>query len=87
MGRIAVGKIKRGTLVPGSQVSLIKRNGTVTRNTVKEVYLFEGLGKEKTKKPVRSGEICAVFGMEDFDIGDTIADADEPEGLSLHAGG
>ena len=81
MGRIAVGKIKRGTLVPGSQVSLIKRNGTVTRNTVKEVYLFEGLGKEKTKKPVRSGEICAVFGMEDFDIGDTIADGDEPEGL------
>ncbi len=81
MGRIAVGKIKRGTLVPGSQVSLIKRNGTVTRNTVKEVYLFEGLGKEKTKKPVRSGEICAVFGMDDFDIGDTIADGDEPEGL------
>ena len=81
MGRIAVGKIKRGTLVPGSQVSLIKRDGTVTRNTVKEVYLFEGLGKEKTKKPVRSGEICAVFGMEDFEIGDTIADADEPEGL------
>lgn len=81
MGRIAVGKIKRGTLVPGSQVSLIRRDGTVVRNTVKEVYLFEGLGKEKTKKPVRSGEICAVFGMEDFDIGDTIADADAPEGL------
>ncbi len=81
MGRIAVGKIKRGTLVPGSQVVLIKRNGNVMRNTVKEVYLFEGLGKVKTKKPVRSGEICAVFGMEDFDIGDTIADGDEPEGL------
>ncbi|MBE0677702.1 MAG: GTP-binding protein, partial [Bacteroidales bacterium] len=81
MGRIAVGKIKRGTLVPGSQVSLIKRNGIIMRNTVKEVYLFEGLGKEKTKKPVRSGEICAVFGMEDFDIGDTIADAEMPEGL------
>lgn len=81
MGRIAVGKIKRGTLVPGSQVSLIRRDGTVVRNTVKEVYLFEGLGKEKTKKPVRSGEICAVLGMEDFDIGDTIADADAPEGL------
>jgi GTP-binding protein len=81
MGRIAVGKVKRGVLVPGSQVSLIKRDGTVMRNTVKEVYLFEGLGKEKTKKPVRSGEICAVFGMEDFDIGDTIADADNPESL------
>jgi GTP-binding protein len=80
-GRIAVGKIKRGTLLPGSQVSLIKRDGTVTKNTVKEVYLFEGLGKEKTKKPVRSGEICAVFGMEDFEIGDTIADSLDPEAL------
>jgi GTP-binding protein len=83
MGRIAVGKIKRGTLIPGSQVSLIKRDGTFMLNTVKEVYLFEGLGKEKTKKPIRSGEICAVFGMENFDIGDTIADASEPEALPL----
>lgn len=82
MGRIAVGRVSRGTLLPGSQVSLVKRDGSVVRNTVKEVYLFEGLGKEKTKKPVRSGEICAVFGMEDFEIGDTIADALEPEGLS-----
>lgn len=80
-GRIAVGRISRGTLVPGSQVSLIKRDGKITKNTVKEVFLFEGLGKEKTKKPVRSGEICAVLGMEDFDIGDTIADGLEPEGL------
>jgi len=80
-GRIAVGRISRGVLVPGSQVSLIKRNGSILRNTVKEVYLFEGLGKEKTKKPVRSGDICAIFGMEDFDIGDTISDAVEPEGL------
>jgi len=81
-GRIAVGKIKRGILEPGSQVSLIKRDGRVIRNTVKEVYLFEGLGKVKTKKPVHSGEICAVFGMEDFEIGDTIADAFEPEALA-----
>jgi len=80
-GRIAVGRISRGTLVPGSQVSLIKRDGKITKNTVKEVFLFEGLGKEKTRKPVRSGEICAIFGMEDFDIGDTIADGVEPEGL------
>ena len=50
-------------------------------NTAKEVYLFEGLGKEKTKT-CRPGEICAVFGMENFDIGDTIADAVNPEGLS-----
>ncbi|MCU0377458.1 MAG: translational GTPase TypA [Bacteroidales bacterium] len=82
MGRIAVGKISRGILMPGSQVSLIKRDGSVLKNTIKEVYLFEGLGKEKTKKPVRSGEICALFGIEDFEIGDTIADAFDPEGLS-----
>jgi GTP-binding protein len=82
MGRIAVGKISRGILLPGSVVSLIKRDGTITKNTIKEVYLFEGLGKEKTKKPVRSGEICAVLGMEDFEIGDTIADELEPEALA-----
>ena len=81
MGRIAVGKVRRGMLIPGSQVSLIKRNGTVIRNTVREVYLFEGLGKEKTKKPVRAGEICALFGLEDFDIGDTVADTLNPESL------
>ena len=81
IGRIAVGKIVRGKIIPGSQVSLIKRDGRILRNTVKEIYLFEGLGKEKTKKPVCSGEICAVFGMEDFDIGDTIADILNPEGL------
>ncbi len=52
------------------------------KNTVKEAYLFEGLGKEKTKKPIRSGEICALFGIEDFEIGDTISDAENPEGLS-----
>lgn len=80
-GRIAVGKIRRGTLMPGTQVSLIKRDGTVRRNTVREVYLFEGLGKERTKKPVRCGEICAVLGLEEFDIGDTIADAEAPEAL------
>lgn len=82
MGRIAVGKVSRGQLIPGSQVMLVKRDGSTVKNTIKEVYLFEGLGKEKTKKPVPSGEICAVFGLEDFEIGDTIADLLEPEGLS-----
>lgn len=82
MGRIAVGRVSRGTLIPGSQISLVKRDGSTVKNTIKEVYLFEGLGKEKTKKPVRSGEICAVFGLENFEIGDTIADLLEPEGLA-----
>ncbi len=82
VGRIAVGKVSRGALIPGSQVTLVKRDGTMVKNTAKEVYLFEGLGKEKTKKPVLAGEICAVFGLESFEIGDTIADLTEPEGLS-----
>uniref|UniRef100_UPI0032170C8D translational GTPase TypA n=1 Tax=uncultured Draconibacterium sp. TaxID=1573823 RepID=UPI0032170C8D len=81
-GRIAVGKVTRGELVPGSRVSLVKRDGTIVKSVAKECYLFEGLGKEKTKEPVPSGEICAVLGLEGFDIGDTIADAEEPEGLT-----
>jgi len=82
MGRIAVGRVSRGSLIPGSQVMLVKRDGSTVKNTIKEVYLFEGLGKEKVKVPVRSGEICAVFGLENFEIGDTIADLLEPEGLT-----
>jgi GTP-binding protein len=80
-GRIAVGKVSRGQLIPGSTVSLVKRDGSIIKSFAREVYLFEGLGKEKTKQPVPSGEICAVLGLEGFDIGDTIADALEPEGL------
>ncbi|PIF03358.1 MAG: translational GTPase TypA [Draconibacterium sp.] len=80
-GRIAIGRVSRGELIPGSQISLVKRDGTIKKAVAKEVYLFEGLGKEKTKKPVPSGEICAVLGLEGFDIGDTIADFEEPEGL------
>jgi len=82
IGRIAVGKVTRGTLVPGSQVSLVKRDGTIQKTTLKEVFLFEGLGKEKTKLPVPCGEICAVLGLDGFDIGDTVADGEEPEGLA-----
>jgi GTP-binding protein len=81
-GRIAVGKVTRGELIPGSQVSLVKRNGKIVKSVAKECYLFEGLGKEKTKIPVPSGEICAVLGLEGFDIGDTIADIENPEGLT-----
>jgi len=81
-GRIAVGKVTRGEFVPGSQVSLVKRDGRIIKTVAKEIYLFEGLGKEKTKQPVPSGEICAVMGLEGFDIGDTVADAEIPEGLT-----
>jgi GTP-binding protein len=80
-GRIAVGKIHRGTIKMGDQVSIVQRNGLIHPSMVKELYTFEGLGKEKTKEPVRSGEIVAVLGLEDFDIGDTIADRENPEAL------
>ncbi len=80
-GRIAVGKVSRGQLIPGAPVSLVKRDGTIIKSVAKECYLFEGLGKEKTKEPIPSGEICAVLGLEGFDIGDTIADIENPEGL------
>ncbi len=80
-GRIAVGKVTRGQLIPGTPVALVKRDGSIVKSFTKEVYLFEGLGKEKTREPVPSGEICAVLGLEGFDIGDTVADALEPDGL------
>jgi GTP-binding protein len=80
-GRIAVGRITRGSVKAGQAVTLVKNDGTTARNTVKELYLFEGLGKEKVKYEVHSGEICALMGLENFDIGDTVADAESPEGL------
>jgi len=80
-GRIAVGKVHRGSIKMGDQVSIVQRNGEIHKSVVKELYLFEGLGKEKTKKEVKAGEIVAIMGLEDFDIGDTIADFDDPEAL------
>ncbi len=81
MGRIAVGKVARGTIKAGQQVSIVKKDGTILKSAIKELYLFEGLGKEKIKYEVEAGEICAVFGLENFDIGDTIADFENPEGM------
>ena len=81
IGRIAVGRLTRGTLQAGQNVSLVKRNGTVEKQKIKELYVFEGLGKEKVKTPVEAGEVCAVMGLEDFEIGDTIADYEAPEAL------
>jgi len=81
VGRIAVGRVSRGSIRAGNQVSLVKNDGTILRSTVKELYLFEGLSKEKVKFAVEAGEICAVLGPENFDIGDTLADAENPEGM------
>ena len=81
VGRIAVGRIHRGSLKAGNAITLVKRDGSKVKAVIKEAYLFEGLGKEKTKLEIEAGEICAIVGLEDFDIGDTIADSENPEGL------
>lgn len=80
-GRIAVGRVHRGNIKMGDHVSIVQRDGQINKSVVKELYLFEGLGKEKTKNEVKSGEIVAIVGFENFDIGDTIADLEEPEAL------
>lgn len=80
IGRIAVGRVARGTLLSGTPVQLIKRKGGTVKSRIKELYVFDGLGKMKTES-VECGDICAVVGIEGFDIGDTIADNDKPEAL------
>jgi GTP-binding protein len=82
VGRIAVGRITRGSLKAGMQISVVKNDGSLMKSVIKELYLFEGLAKEKVKYEVQAGEICAVLGPESFDIGDTIADFEAPEGMS-----
>jgi GTP-binding protein len=81
VGRIAVGRLSRGKLQMGMNVSLVKRDGSITKSKIKELYLFEGLGKEKCKTEVLAGDIIAIMGLEDFEIGDTVTDFEEPEGL------
>ena len=80
VGRIAVGRVLRGTLQAGMNASLVKRDGTVEKTKIKDLMVFEGLEKIK-QESVRSGDICAVVGIDGFDIGDTIADYENPEGL------
>ena len=81
IGRIAVGKLSRGYIQAGMNVSLVKKDKKIVKSTIKELYVFEGLGKEKRKDKVYSGEICAIMGLENFDIGDTVADYENPEPL------
>ena len=80
IGRIAIGRLQRGTLVPGQSISLMKRDGSIKRNKIKELYTFEGLAKKKVDL-VEAGDICALVGIEGFEIGDTVADAENPEAL------
>lgn len=82
LGRIAVGRIARGEVKMGQHVAVMKRDGSVVKSVVKELYAFEGLGKEKIKnRSLASGEICAILGLESFDIGDTITDPEHPEAM------
>lgn len=80
VGRIAVGRVHRGTLKTNQQVTLVKRDGTRVKSRIKEIFLFEGFGKVKVEE-VASGDICALTGIEGFEIGDTIADLENPEAL------
>ncbi|MBP3942209.1 translational GTPase TypA [Sphingobacteriaceae bacterium WQ 2009] len=82
VGRIAIGRVARGTIKENQPVSLMKRDGKVVKSRVKELYTFEGLGKVKVSE-VKCGDICAVVGIEGFDIGDTIADFENPEQLEV----
>jgi GTP-binding protein len=81
LGRVAIGKVNRGSIREGQPISLVTTDG-VKKSKVKELYVFEALGKRKVAE-VLAGDICAVVGLEDFTIGDTIADFENPEGLAV----
>ncbi len=80
LGRIAIGRLHRGHLKNTQRVSLVKKDGEVVKSRIKELFVFEGFEKKKVPQ-VQAGEICAIIGIEGFDIGDTIADPEEPEAL------
>ena len=81
-GRIAIGRIYRGSVKAGQTVAVMKADGSIEKSTIKELYTFEGLGKEKCKQELQCGEICAILGLDSFDIGDTVADPENPEELA-----
>jgi GTP-binding protein len=80
LGRIAIGKVSRGSIKEGQPISLVLADGGIKKTRAREIYVFEGMGKKKVTE-VLSGDLCAVVGIEDFNIGDTIADFENPEGL------
>lgn len=83
-GRIAIGRIQRGTFSENQAVSLVKRDGKILKSRIKELFVFEGLGKKKVSDAA-AGDICAITGVEGFEIGDTIADFENPEALKTIA--
>ncbi|MFM8591738.1 MAG: translational GTPase TypA [Sphingomonadales bacterium] len=82
LGRIAVGKVARGSIKENQPIALLQADGSVKKSRVKELYVFEGMGKKKVTEVI-AGDLCAVVGIEDFNIGDTIADAENPEALPV----
>ncbi|MCB0592542.1 MAG: translational GTPase TypA [Lewinellaceae bacterium] len=80
IGRIAIGRLQRGKLRNGQQVSLVKKDGSIQKSRIRNLFVFEGFDRMEVEE-VPAGEICAIFGVEGFDIGDTIADPDAPEAL------
>jgi GTP-binding protein len=82
LGRIAVGKVARGSIKESQQIALLQSDGSNKKMKIKELYVFEGMGKKKVTE-VFAGDICAIVGLEDFNIGDTIADVDNPEALPI----
>ncbi|MFK7933691.1 MAG: translational GTPase TypA, partial [Saprospiraceae bacterium] len=84
IGRIAVGRLHRGEIKNGQQVSLVKADGSISRHKVRDLFVFSGLEKKKVDV-VQAGEICAMVGIEGFEIGDTIADPENPEALATIA--
>jgi len=82
LGRIAIGKVARGSIKENQSIALMQANGSIKKSKVKELYVFEGMGKKKVTE-VSAGDLCAVVGIEDFNIGDTIADAENPEQLPV----
>ncbi|RYY46404.1 MAG: translational GTPase TypA [Chitinophagaceae bacterium] len=82
LGRIAVGKVARGSIKEGQQIALLQADGSNKKMKIKELYVFEGMGKKKATE-VMAGDICAIVGLENFNIGDTIADVDNPEALPV----
>ena len=83
-GRIAIGRLQRGTLKAGMQVALVKRDGSIKKTKIKELHTFEGLGRKKVEE-VQAGDICALVGLEGFEIGDTVADLENPEAMKTIA--
>jgi GTP-binding protein len=83
-GRIAIGRLQRGVLKAGMQVALVKRDGSIQKTKIKELHTFEGLGRKKVEE-VQAGDICALVGLEGFEIGDTVADLENPEGMQTIA--